>query len=666
MSEQEKNSSALEQESNLNNEMKQRREKLDALRSSSPVAFPNDFRRDAISDELHQKYDGKTAQELETERVQVKIAGRMMTRRIMGKASFATLQDMGGRIQIYVTRDSLPEGFYNDTFKKWDLGDILGVEGYVFKTKTGELSIHVEKIRLLTKSLRPLPEKFKGLTDQETRCRQRYLDLIANEESRRTFQIRSRTIQAIRRYLGEHRFMEVETPMMQTIPGGASARPFITHHNALNMDMYLRIAPELYLKRLVVGGFERVFELNRNFRNEGIDVRHNPEFTMIEFYMAYADYRDLITLTEDMFKYIALEVLGTSKFIYAKPGEEGFEIDFSKPFAQMTMKEAILKYAPGVTEEDLNDFERAKAVAKRLHIDVMDSWELGHIYAAIFEETAEEKLIQPTFITEYPAAVSPLARRNDVKKDFTDRFEFFIAGRELGNGFSELNDADDQAERFRAQVAQKEAGDDEAMYYDADYVTALEYGLPPTAGEGIGIDRLVMLLTNSHTIRDVILFPALKNIKADNRTAKCENEAETAVSDNIGMFTPNDKIDFSGVKVEPLFADCVDFETFSKSDFRAVKVKSCEAVPKSKKLLKFVLDDGTDTDRVILSGIHAFYEPENLIGKTLIAITNLPPRAMMGIESRGMLLSAVNERNGEEELRLLMVDNHIPAGAKLY
>ncbi len=513
MSEQEQNSAAKEQELNLNNEMKQRREKLEAIRETAPVAFPNDFRRDAISDELHQKYDDKSAEELEATKVHVKIAGRMMTRRIMGKASFATLQDMGGRIQIYVTRDNLPEGFYNETFKKWDLGDILGVEGYVFKTKTGELSIHVESIRLLTKSLRPLPEKFKGLTDQETRCRQRYLDLIANEDSRRTFQIRSRTIQAIRRYLNDHRFMEVETPMMQSIPGGANAKPFITHHNALNLDMYLRIAPELYLKRLVVGGFERVFELNRNFRNEGIDVRHNPEFTMIEFYMAYADYKDLIALTEDMFKYIALDVLGTSKFTYAKPGEEGFEIDFSKPFEKMTMKEAILKYAPGVTEEDLNDYERAKAVAKRLHIEVLDSWELGHIYAAIFEETAEEHLIQPTFITEYPAAVSPLARRNDVKTDFTDRFEFYIAGRELGNGFSELNDADDQAARFRAQVEQKEAGDDEAMYYDADYVTALEYGLPPTAGEGIGIDRLVMLLSNSHTIRDVILFPAMR--KAD-------------------------------------------------------------------------------------------------------------------------------------------------------
>ena len=509
MTEQVENKEVQDSGLELNSVMLERREKLEAIRANG-IAFPNDFRRDAISDEIHAKYDGVSSEELAESKPRVKIAGRMMTRRIMGKASFATMQDMGGRIQIYVTRDSLPEGFYNDVFKKWDLGDILGVEGDVFKTTTGELTVHVENIRLLTKSLRPLPEKFKGLTDQETRCRQRYLDLIANEDSRRTFQIRSKTIQAIRRYLNDHRFMEVETPMMQAIPGGASARPFITHHNALDIDMYLRIAPELYLKRLVVGGFERVFELNRNFRNEGIDVRHNPEFTMIEFYMAYADYHDLITLTEDLFKYVANEVLGTPKFIYAKPGEEGFEIDFSKPFEKMTMKEAILKYAPGVTEEDLTDIERAKAVAKRLHIELMDSWELGHIYSAIFEETAEEHLIQPTFITEYPAAVSPLARRNDQNPEFTDRFEFFIAGRELGNGFSELNDADDQASRFRAQVAQKEAGDEEAMYYDGDYVTALEYGLPPTAGEGIGIDRLVMLLTNSHTIRDVILFPALR------------------------------------------------------------------------------------------------------------------------------------------------------------
>ena len=496
-------------ESELNNEMAQRLAKLDAIRSKGN-AFPNDFRRDAISNDLHEKYDSLTEEELEEKKLVVKIAGRMVTRRIMGKASFATIQDMGGRIQIYVTRDDLPEGFYNEEFKKFDLGDIVGCEGFLFKTKTGELSVHCSSVRLLTKALRPLPEKYKGLVDQEARCRQRYLDLIANENSRRTFVIRSKVIAGIRKYMTDHGFMEVETPMMQTIPGGASARPFITHHNALDMDMYLRIAPELFLKRLVVGGFERVFEINRNFRNEGIDVRHNPEFTMMEFYMAYADYNDLIDFTEDMFKTLALEVLGDTKIHYGKEGEEGIELDFGKPFDRLTMKEAILKYADWIKPEDLEDFDKAKAIAERLHVDILSSWKLGHLISAIFEETAESKLLQPTFITEYPFEISPLARRNDKNPDFTDRFEFFIAGRELGNAFSELNDAQDQAERFRAQVEQKEAGDDEAMYYDEDFVVALEHGLPPTAGEGIGIDRLVMLFANCHTIRDVILFPTLR------------------------------------------------------------------------------------------------------------------------------------------------------------
>lgn len=496
-------------ESELNNEMAQRLAKLDAIRSKGN-AFPNDFRRDSISNDLHEKYDSLTEEELEEKKIVVKIAGRMVTRRIMGKASFATIQDMGGRIQIYVTRDDLPEGFYNEEFKKFDLGDIVGCEGFLFKTKTGELSVHCSSVRLLTKALRPLPEKYKGLVDQEARCRQRYLDLIANENSRRTFVIRSKVIAGIRKYMTDHGFMEVETPMMQTIPGGASARPFITHHNALDMDMYLRIAPELFLKRLVVGGFERVFEINRNFRNEGIDVRHNPEFTMMEFYMAYADYNDLIDFTEDMFKTLALEVLGDTKIHYGKEGEEGIELDFGKPFDRLTMKEAILKYADWIKPEDLEDFDKAKAIAERLHVDILSSWKLGHLISAIFEETAESKLLQPTFITEYPFEISPLARRNDKNPDFTDRFEFFIAGRELGNAFSELNDAQDQAERFRAQVEQKEAGDDEAMYYDEDFVVALEHGLPPTAGEGIGIDRLVMLFANCHTIRDVILFPTLR------------------------------------------------------------------------------------------------------------------------------------------------------------
>ena len=488
----------------LNNELQTRREKLAALRKQG-VAFPNDFRRDHTSDQLHADFDAKDAEELESLNVEVSVAGRMMTRRIMGKASFVTLQDVGGRIQLYVSRDDLPEGIYNDEFKKWDLGDILGARGKLFKTKTGELSIHCTELRLLTKALRPLPDKFHGLADQETRYRQRYLDLIANDESRKTFQTRSRILAGIRQFMVERGFMEVETPMMQVIPGGASARPFITHHNALDMDMYLRIAPELYLKRLVVGGFERVFEINRNFRNEGISVRHNPEFTMMELYMAYADYKDLIELTESLFRTLAETVLGHTDVQY---GEHVF--DFGKPFIKLTMLEAIKKYRPETNMDDLKNFDSAKALAESLGIKVEKSWGLGRVTAEIFDEVAEAHLIQPTFITEYPAEISPLARRNDVNPEITDRFEFFIGGREIGNGFSELNDAEDQAERFREQVDAKANGDDEAMFYDEDYVTALEHGLPPTAGLGIGIDRLMMLFTNSHTIRDVILFPALR------------------------------------------------------------------------------------------------------------------------------------------------------------
>ncbi len=493
----------------LNNEMTQRRAKLAALREQGNP-FPNDFRRDTLSCDIHAQYGDKSADELADLNAKVSIAGRIMTRRIMGKASFATLQDMGGKVQIYVTRDDLPEGFYNEQFKKWDLGDIVGVEGTVFRTNTGELSVHVGGIRLLTKALRPLPEKHKGLTDQEARCRQRYLDLIANEESRKTFVTRIQVINGIRNFLNAKRFMEVETPMMQVIPGGASARPFVTHHNALDIDMYLRIAPELYLKRLVVGGFERVYEINRNFRNEGISVRHNPEFTMLEFYMAYADFNDLMDLTEEMLRTLAQDILGTTKIRYAKEGEEGFELDFGQPFQRLSMTDAILKYGPDIEPEDLLDLERALEICRTLEIQTHSSWGLGHAITAIFEETAEAQLLQPTFITEYPAEVSPLARRNDKNPAITDRFEFFIGGREIANGFSELNDAEDQAERFMEQVRHKEAGDDEAMFYDADFVTALEHGLPPTAGQGIGIDRLVMLFTNSHTIRDVILFPALR------------------------------------------------------------------------------------------------------------------------------------------------------------
>ncbi|PHM27002.1 lysine--tRNA ligase [Xenorhabdus budapestensis] len=493
-----------EQAPDLNNELKTRREKLATLRSNG-IAFPNDFRRENISEDLHAKYDDKTQEELEALNIEVTIAGRMMTRRIMGKASFATLQDMGGRIQIYVSRDDLPEGIYNEQFKKWDLGDILGARGKLFKTKTGELSIHCSELRLLTKALRPLPDKFHGLADQETRYRQRYLDLISNDESRQAFQIRSRVMSALRNFMISKNFMEVETPMMQAIPGGASARPFITHHNALDIDMYLRIAPELYLKRLVVGGFERVFEINRNFRNEGVSPRHNPEFTMMELYMAYADYQDLIVLTEELFRTLTQDVLGTTLVRY---GEQ--EFDFGKPFVKMTMKEAICKYRPETNVADLDDMNKAVAIAESLGIEVEKGWGLGRVQCEIFEETAESHLIQPTFITEYPAEVSPLARRNDDNPFITDRFEFFIGGREIGNGFSELNDAEDQAERFAEQVRQKDEGDDEAMFYDDDYVTALEHGMPPTAGLGIGIDRMVMLFTNSHTIRDVILFPAMR------------------------------------------------------------------------------------------------------------------------------------------------------------
>jgi lysyl-tRNA synthetase, class II len=491
----------------LNNELKVRREKLAHIREQG-IAFPNDFRRDAISSDLHKQYGDKTNEELIEKKIIVTVAGRMMMRRIMGKASFVSLQDVAGQIQLYVTRDDLPEGFYNEQFKKWDLGDIVGAKGYLFKTKTGELSIHCEEICLLTKALRPLPDKFHGLADQEMRYRQRYLDLITNQESRETFKARSKVVSEIRNFMIENHFMEVETPMMQVIPGGASAKPFITHHNALDLDMYMRIAPELYLKRLVVGGFERVFEINRNFRNEGVSPRHNPEFTMMEMYMAYADYKDLIVLTETLFRRLAIAVTGDAVVQY---GDHTF--DFGKPFIKMTMREAICHYRPETNNADLDDFDKACAIAQSVGIKIEKNWGLGRVVTEIFEEVAESNLIQPTFITEYPAEVSPLARRNDENPFVTDRFEFFIGGREIGNGFSELNDAEDQAQRFADQVSQKDAGDDEAMFYDEDYITALEHGLPPTAGLGIGIDRTVMLFTNSHTIRDVILFPTMRPIK---------------------------------------------------------------------------------------------------------------------------------------------------------
>ena len=491
-------------ELDVNEQIAQRKAKLAALRERG-VAFPNDFRRDSLAAELHEQYDGSEKEELAAKGIRVSVAGRMMTRRIMGKASFATIQDMSGQIQLYVARDNLPEGFYNEEFKKWDLGDIVGASGTLFITGTGELSVQVDDVRLLTKALRPLPDKFHGLSDQEMRYRQRYLDLITNQESRNTFIVRSKVVDYIRRYLANKQFLEVETPMMQTIPGGAAARPFVTHHNALDMQLYLRIAPELYLKRLVVGGFEKVFEINRNFRNEGLSTRHNPEFTMLEFYWAYADYQDLMDLTEDMLRGMTTEILGSAQF-----ESEGVQYDFSKPFARMTVKEAILEHLPSATEAQLDSIEQATELAESLGIKVKPVWGLGKIQIEIFEEVAEHKLMQPTFITAYPAEVSPLARRNDNDPFITDRFEFFVGGRELANGFSELNDAEDQADRFREQVQQKEAGDDEAMFYDEDYVTALEHGLPPTAGEGIGIDRLVMLLTDSPSIRDVLLFPHMR------------------------------------------------------------------------------------------------------------------------------------------------------------
>lgn len=492
----------------VNEQIAQRKAKLTALRDKG-IAFPNDFRRDSLANDLQTEYGAASKEELEAQGVRVKVAGRMMTRRIMGKASFATIQDMSGRIQLYVARDNLPEGYYNSEFKKWDLGDIVGASGILFKTNTGELSVQVDDVRLLTKALRPLPDKFHGLADQETRYRQRYLDLITNEASRNTFVVRSKVIEYIRRFLTEREFLEVETPMMQTIPGGASARPFSTHHNALDMELFLRIAPELYLKRLVVGGFEKVFEINRNFRNEGLSTRHNPEFTMLEFYWGYADYHDLMDITEQMLRGVAESVLGTTTFT-----SQGVDYDFGKPFERMTVLEAILKYMPELTPEQLQSRESAVQIAEEVGIEVQPGWGLGKIQIEIFEEVAEHKLIQPTFITAYPAEVSPLARRNDDDPFVTDRFEFFAGGRELANGFSELNDAEDQAQRFRDQVEAKEAGDDEAMFYDEDYVTALEHGMPPTAGEGIGIDRLVMLLTDSPSIRDVLLFPHMRP-KAD-------------------------------------------------------------------------------------------------------------------------------------------------------
>ncbi len=585
--------------------------------------------------------------------IHVAIAGRMMFKRVMGKASFCNIQDLQGNIQVYVARDAIGEESYAD-FKKSDIGDIFGLEGFAFRTRTGEISIHAEKMTMLTKSLQILPEKFHGLTDTDTRYRQRYVDLIMNQDSKNVFIKRSQILKEIRNFLAGRDFMEVETPMLVSNAGGAAARPFETHYNALNEDVKLRISLELYLKRLIVGGLERVYEIGRVFRNEGVDTRHNPEFTLMELYQAYTDYEGMMELTESMFRYLAEKVCGSTKISY-----NGVEIDLGKPFARMTMNEAIKKYA-GIDFDEVADDEAAKKLADEHHIEYEAHHKKGDIINLFFEEYCEKELIQPTFIMDHPIEISPLTKKKPSDPSKVERFELFCNTWEMCNAYSELNDPIDQRERFKAQDALADAGDEEANHTDEDFLNALEIGMPPTGGIGYGIDRLVMLLTDSQAIRDVLLFPTMKSLDADKKSAKSENSTSTAAPEK------EEVIDFSKVKVEPLFEEFVDFDTFSKSDFRAVKVKACEAVKKSKKLLQFTLDDGTGTDRTILSGIHAYYEPEEMVGKTLIAITNLPPRAMMGIESCGMLLSAIHEEEGEEKLHLLMVDNHIPAGAKLY
>jgi len=587
--------------------------------------------------------------------IDVTIAGRMMFKRVMGKASFCNIQDLKGNIQVYVSKDGVGEDSYAD-FKKSDIGDIFGIKGFAFRTMTGEISIHASEIVLLSKSLQILPEKYHGLTDTDARYRQRYVDLIMNSEVKDTFIKRSMIIKEIRNFLAGRDFMEVETPMLVANPGGAAARPFETHYNALNEDVKLRISLELYLKRLIVGGLERVYEIGRVFRNEGVDTRHNPEFTLMELYQAYTDYNGMMELTESMFRYLAEKVCGSTKFTY-----NGIEIDFGKPFERITMTDCVKKYA-GIDFDAVKTDEEAKTLAKEHNIEYEERHNKGHILNLFFEEYCEKELVQPTFVMDHPIAISPLTKKKPTDPEKVERFELFINGWEMCNAYSELNDPIDQRERFALQDAAAAAGDEEAEHTDEDFLNALEIGMPPTGGIGYGIDRLVMLLTDSPAIRDVLLFPTMKSLDADKKANKTSEAAP------VEETKPVEKIDFSNVKIEPLFEETVDFDTFSKSDFRAVKVKECVAVPKSKKLLQFTLDDGTGVDRTILSGIHAYYEPEELVGKTLIAITNLPPRAMMGIESCGMLLSAVNnlKDSEDEELHLLMVDDHIPAGAKLY
>ena len=609
-------------------------------------------KREVINNDYNERREIMDAKPIE-----VSIAGRMMFKRVMGKASFCNIQDLKGNIQVYVARDNIGEDSYAD-FKKSDIGDIYGVKGFAFRTKTGEISIHAEEITLLSKSLQILPEKFHGLTDTDTRYRQRYVDLIMNQESKEVFIKRSQILKEIRNFLAGRDFMEVETPMLVSNAGGAAARPFETHYNALNEDVKLRISLELYLKRLIVGGLERVYEIGRVFRNEGVDTRHNPEFTLMELYQAYTDYEGMMELTESMFRYLAEKVCGSTKISY-----NGVEIDLGKPFARMTMIDAIKKYA-GVDFDQVPDDAAAKKLADEHHIEYEERHKKGDIVNLFFEEYCEKELIQPTFIMDHPIEISPLTKKKPSDPTKVERFELFCNTWEMCNAYSELNDPIDQRERFAAQDANAAAGDDEAEHTDEDFLNALEIGMPPTGGIGYGIDRLVMLLTDSQAIRDVLLFPTMKSLDGVNKKNDVNNTASEAPEKNVK--TESEKIDFSKVKIEPLFEEMVDFDTFSKSDFRAVKVKECVAVPKSKKLLQFTLDDGTGIDRTILSGIHSFYEPEELVGKTLIAITNLPPRAMMGIDSCGMLLSAIHEEEGEEKLHLLMVDDHIPAGAKLY
>ena len=646
----------------LNHILQARRDKLAALQAEGNDPYQiTKFDVTHHSQEIIENFETLETKEGQ-EPILVRIAGRLMSKRVMGKASFCHIQDKEGKIQSYVARDAIGTDEYA-AFKKLDIGDIVGVEGTVFKTKTGECSIHAVKVVLLSKSLKPLPEKFHGLTDTDTRYRQRYVDLIMNPEVKDTFIKRSRIISEIRKFLDGENFMEVETPMLVSNAGGAAARPFNTHYNALDEDVKLRISLELYLKRLIVGGLERVYEIGRVFRNEGVDTRHNPEFTLMELYQAYTDYNGMMDLTERMFRHLAQTVCGSTTIPYAEA-----MIDLGKPFERITMIDAVKKYA-GIDFDAIETLEEARAIAKEKNITFEERHQKGDILNLFFEEFVEEKLIQPTFVTDHPVEISPLTKKKPSDPSKVERFELYIYGREMANAYSELNDPIDQRERFAAQEAAFAAGDDEANHTDEDFLNALEIGMPPTGGIGYGIDRLVMLLTNSPAIRDVLLFPTMKSLsKPAGEGSEKEADENRAEESKTGFFTPNNQIDFSNVKIEPLFEESVDFETFSKSDFRAVKVKDCAAVPKSKKLLQFTLDDGSGKDRTILSGIHAFYEPEELIGKTLIAITNLPPRAMMGIESCGMLLSAVSEfKEGDgEELHLLMVDNHIPAGAKLY